>query len=139
MKNVYLSILDLIVKAFKNHCKKTVTLVFPRCGKVFVSHTPFPALCRHQNTHVTVTFLRSGFDLLRVLKNKGEFLSFLSFFERFFFRFLVRELVMLALQTCCQTHRVDAGNRLPLCEGEVEAICQVPNLINYQFQTLHYH
>jgi hypothetical protein len=36
MKNVYLSILDLIVKDFKLHCKKTVILVFPRCGEVFV-------------------------------------------------------------------------------------------------------
>jgi hypothetical protein len=36
MKNVYLSILDLTVKAIELHCKKTVTLVFPRCGEVFV-------------------------------------------------------------------------------------------------------
>ena len=31
-----LSILDLTVKAFKFHCKKTVTLAFPRCGEVLV-------------------------------------------------------------------------------------------------------
>jgi hypothetical protein len=36
MKKVYLSILYLAVKAFKFHCKKTVTLTFPRCGEVFV-------------------------------------------------------------------------------------------------------
>ena len=36
MKNVYLSILDLTVKAFKFHCKKTMTLAFPGCGEVFV-------------------------------------------------------------------------------------------------------
>jgi hypothetical protein len=45
--------------------------------------------------------------------------------------------IRLALPTYCCTHRVDAGNRLPLCEGEVDFICQVPNLINYQLQTLH--
>jgi hypothetical protein len=28
--------LYLTVKAFRFHCKKTVTLVFPRCGEVFV-------------------------------------------------------------------------------------------------------
>jgi hypothetical protein len=36
MKKVYQSILYLDVKPFKFHCKKTVTLVFPRCGEVFV-------------------------------------------------------------------------------------------------------
>jgi hypothetical protein len=36
MKNVYLSILYLTVKAFKFHCKKTVTLAFP-CGEVLVT------------------------------------------------------------------------------------------------------
>ena len=36
MKNVYLSILDVNVRAFNLHCKKTVTLAFPRCGRVFV-------------------------------------------------------------------------------------------------------
>jgi len=43
-----------------------------------------------------------------------------------------------ALPTYYCTHRVDAGNGLPLCEGEVDFITQVPNLINYQLQTLHY-
>ena len=37
MKNVFLSILDLTVNAFKLHCKKTVTLVFPRVGKYLLS------------------------------------------------------------------------------------------------------
>jgi hypothetical protein len=36
MKKVYLSIVYLTVKSFKFHCKKTVTLAFPRCGEVFV-------------------------------------------------------------------------------------------------------
>jgi hypothetical protein len=40
--------------------------------------------------------------------------------------------MILALPTYCCTHRVDAGNTLPLCEGEVDFICQVPNLFNYQ-------
>jgi len=35
MKNVYLSVLDLTVKAFKVHCKKPVALVLPRCGEEF--------------------------------------------------------------------------------------------------------
>ncbi len=41
--------------------------------------------------------------------------------------------MILALPTYCCTHRVDEGNRLPLCVGEVDFICQVPNLstINY--------
>ncbi len=48
---------------------------------------------------------------------------------------------MLALPTYRFTHRIGAGNSLPLCEvvkGEVDFICQVPNLIHYQLQTLHY-
>jgi hypothetical protein len=36
MKNVYLSILDFTVKVFIFHCKKTMTLVLPRCEEVFV-------------------------------------------------------------------------------------------------------
>ena len=39
--------------------------------------------------------------------------------------------MMLALPTCCCTLRVDAGNRLSLCEGEVDFFCQVPNLFTY--------
>jgi hypothetical protein len=46
---------------------------------------------------------------------------------------------MLALLTHCCTHRVAVGNRLPLCEYVTDFICQVPNLINYHLQTLHYH
>jgi hypothetical protein len=46
--------------------------------------------------------------------------------------------MMLALPTYFCTHRIDAGNRLPLFEGEVDFIGQVPNLINYQLQTLYY-
>jgi hypothetical protein len=38
MKNVYLEcpVSHWRLEAFKFHCKKTVTLVFPRCGEVFV-------------------------------------------------------------------------------------------------------
>jgi hypothetical protein len=45
--------------------------------------------------------------------------------------------MMVALPTYCCTHRVDAGIRLPLSEGEVDFIWQVPNLINYPLLTLH--
>jgi hypothetical protein len=42
MKKVYLSILYLAVKAFKFHCKKTVTLAFPRVGKCLSSQKLHP-------------------------------------------------------------------------------------------------
>jgi hypothetical protein len=45
--------------------------------------------------------------------------------------------MILALPTYCCTHRVvsDAGNRLQLFEGEVDFICQDPNLKNYPLLT----
>ena len=43
---------------------------------------------------------------------------------------------MLDLPTYCCEHRMDAGNRLPLCEGEVDFTCEVPNVIDYQIQIL---
>ena len=51
------------------------------------------------------------------------------------------KVIQLALPTYCCSHRVAAGNRLPLCENELGFICQVPNLIIYpnDLQTLHYH
>ena len=40
--------------------------------------------------------------------------------------------------SCGSLHPLPRCHQLPLCEGEVDFICQVPNLINYQLQTLHY-
>ncbi len=51
---------------------------------------------------------------------------------------VVSYLLLTVIPTYCCTHRVDVGigsdvgNILPLCEGEVDFISQVPNLINYQ-------
>jgi len=52
----------------------------------------------------------------------------LKFFERFFLVFLF--VMMLPKPTYCCTHRLDTGNRLPHCQGEVDFICQVPIIVN---------
>ncbi len=58
------------------------------------------------------------------------------FFPGFFFLlvFLVREDPNLCrcVLLYVSGRYTDTGNRVPLCEGEVDFICQVPNLICYQ-------
>ncbi len=66
----------------------------------------------------------------------------ICFFPRFFVfcriflpSFLVRAGIFsscpLSDAYCC-TYREDVRNRLPLCQGQVDFICQVPNFICYQ-------
>ncbi len=119
-------ILDLTAKPFKFHSK----ISHPHAGSPWSFCLLHP--CAHSLLHALSDLPASqqsptfGVCSPRVLKKNRVFSRFLSFFGFFS---LVREDPNLC---CCvllyASGTSDAGNRLPLCEGEVDFICQVPNL-----------
>jgi hypothetical protein len=129
MKNVYLSILHLTEQDVKFHSKKTVTLSLD-----FLPVSPSPTILFVRLVGLvgipTVSQSSSVFGHL-VFKKK-------SFFPGFFLSFRISPpsfqftRILTSTEAYCGTYREDEGNRLPLCEGEVDFICQVSNLICYQ-------
>ncbi len=91
---------------------------------LYESHTAEESLRRRRSSRHSHRVCSPCFPKTRV------FFLFL-FLKIFLLVFLVREDPNSADVYCC-TYREDAGNRFPLCEGEVDFIDQVPNLICYQ-------
>jgi hypothetical protein len=115
-----LSILDVTVKAFKVHLK------------AFLPFSPSPTLPFARFVGIRTHDVSLKFPLMFTKTSPFSFFFKEGVIYLFPPNFLVRDDPSSADLLGCCTYRVDAGNRLPLCEGEVDFICQVPNLTNYQ-------